>query len=134
MQSTFASPRRLALLAPLLAVACSQPAATMPAGADAGVQPDPASGPSWFAPAAYQLVAFRSDVAQHDVPAPDPVVQPGRDYLAVLETDAGRIVLDLLEAQAPMTVNSFVFLALHYYFDGIAFHRVIDRFVAQGGD
>src|SRR5262249_33519822 len=49
-------------------------------------------------------------------------------------TTAGRIVLDLTEADTPITVNSFVFLALHHYFDGIAFHRVIDGFVAQGGD
>lgn len=60
--------------------------------------------------------------------------EPNRDYLAVLDTDAGRIVLDLYETRTPITVNSFVFLARNHYFDGIAFHRVIEGFVAQGGD
>ncbi|MBI5515189.1 MAG: peptidylprolyl isomerase [Deltaproteobacteria bacterium] len=63
-----------------------------------------------------------------------PATEPGRDYAAVLETDAGRLVLDLTEAETPTTVNSFVFLARNRYFDGIAFHRVLDGFVAQAGD
>ena len=41
-------------------------------------------------------------------------------------------VLDTLGA--PMTVNSFVFLARWHYFDGIVFHRIIPGFVLQGGD
>ena len=61
-------------------------------------------------------------------------VEAGQDYYAVLETDVGIIVWDLHEADTPITVNSFVWLALHHYFDGIAFHRVIDGFVAQSGD
>ena len=35
---------------------------------------------------------------------------------------------------APVTVNNFVFLALHHYFDGVIFHRIINGFVCQGGD
>ena len=85
-------------------------------------------------PAGFTLVPYASDTAQHMFPKADMVLQPNKDYVAVLDTDAGRIVIDLLEAQTPITVNSFVFLALHHYFDGIAFHRVVDQFVAQGGD
>ena len=51
-----------------------------------------------------------------------------------VETNVGRIVLDLHAAQTPITVNSFVFLALNHFYDGIAFHRVLEGFVAQGGD
>ena len=36
--------------------------------------------------------------------------------------------------RAPKTVNNFVFLARWHYYDGIIFHRVINGFVAQGGD
>lgn len=64
----------------------------------------------------------------------DQVTETGKDYIAILDTDAGRIVLDLLETRAPITVNSFVFLALHHYYEGVAFHRVIDDFMAQTGD
>ncbi len=36
--------------------------------------------------------------------------------------------------KAPITVNSFVFLARQGYFDGLTFHRVLQGFMAQGGD
>lgn len=58
----------------------------------------------------------------------------GVDYGAVLETDAGTMVIDLAEEQAPITVGSFVWLARHHFFEGIAFHRVITGFMAQSGD
>jgi cyclophilin family peptidyl-prolyl cis-trans isomerase len=67
-------------------------------------------------------------------PGAETILESGRDYRAVMETDVGRIVLDLFEAQAPLAVNSFVYLSLHHYYEGIAFHRVIEGFVAQGGD
>ncbi len=92
------------------------------------------AGGSYYQPDGYQLVPFLSNSAQHQFAKPEMVLQAGKDYRAVVETDAGRIVLQLSAAQAPITVNSFVFLALHHYFDGIAFHRVIDGFMAQTGD
>jgi peptidylprolyl isomerase len=103
--------------------ACSDP--TTPPSPDLG---------NYYTPAGYTLVPFAGDTAQHDFPAADNVLEAGKDYQAVLDTDAGRLVLDLHESQTPITVNSFVFLSLHHFFDGIAFHRVIDNFVAQGGD
>lgn len=50
-----------------------------------------------------------------------------------METDAGTIELDLFDADAPGTVANFVKLAESGYYDGLAFHRVIDGFMAQGG-
>jgi peptidyl-prolyl cis-trans isomerase B (cyclophilin B) len=50
-----------------------------------------------------------------------------------METDAGTLVLELFEADAPNTVANFVKLAQSGYYDGLAFHRVIDGFMAQGG-
>ncbi|MDL1919516.1 peptidylprolyl isomerase, partial [Chloroflexi bacterium CFX5] len=35
---------------------------------------------------------------------------------------------------APITVNSFVFLACKGFYDGVTFHRVLEGFMAQGGD
>jgi Peptidyl-prolyl cis-trans isomerase (rotamase) - cyclophilin family len=66
--------------------------------------------------------------------APRPVLEPGKDYYARLKTTKGDILIDLLEKEAPNTVNSFVFLALHRYFEGVDWHRVIPGFVAQTGD
>ncbi len=55
-------------------------------------------------------------------------------YRAEIETTKGKVVLDLLAESAPVTVNSFVFLALHRFFDGLRWHRVVPGFVAQTGD
>lgn len=55
-------------------------------------------------------------------------------YAATIATAKGAIVIELFADMAPNTVNSFVFLAERGYFDGIAFHRVVDNFVVQGGD
>ena len=55
-------------------------------------------------------------------------------YAATIATAKGAIIIELFADVAPNTVNSFVFLAERGYFDGIAFHRVVDNFVVQGGD
>ena len=61
-------------------------------------------------------------------------LDPLRKYTATLHTDKGDIVFALDPINAPLAVNSFVFLAQHGWFDGTSFHRVIPGFVAQGGD
>jgi cyclophilin family peptidyl-prolyl cis-trans isomerase len=48
--------------------------------------------------------------------------------------NGGEFVIQLFPDKAPRTVNSFVFLACRGYFDGLTFHRVIEGFMAQGGD
>jgi cyclophilin family peptidyl-prolyl cis-trans isomerase len=63
-----------------------------------------------------------------------PVLQPGVDYRAVLCTEAGPVYVDLLEKSSPLTVNNFVFLAQNDYFNNTTFHRVLQDFMAQGGD
>ena len=54
-------------------------------------------------------------------------------YRATIETDRGRIVLELDPQLAPQTVNNFVALARRGYYDGLTFHRVVPEFVVQGG-
>ncbi len=43
-------------------------------------------------------------------------------------------VISLDPVNAPLTVNNFVFLANEGFYDGTTFHRVIQEFMAQGGD
>jgi cyclophilin family peptidyl-prolyl cis-trans isomerase len=62
------------------------------------------------------------------------VLKPNTDYAAIIETNKGTMTVDLLEQQAPQTVNNFVFLALNQYYDGVSIFRVIDNFIAQSGD
>jgi cyclophilin family peptidyl-prolyl cis-trans isomerase len=54
--------------------------------------------------------------------------------LAVIETDLGTIKVELLEDEAPMTVENFRLLAERGYYDGTIFHRVVNGFMIQGGD
>jgi cyclophilin family peptidyl-prolyl cis-trans isomerase len=65
---------------------------------------------------------------------PEMGIDPEKRYTATMSTSMGDMVIALDAARAPKTVNNFVFLALHHYFDGIIFHRVINGFVCQGGD
>ncbi len=55
-------------------------------------------------------------------------------YVATLETERGNIVVELFAADAPNTVNNFVFLAREGFYDNSTFHRVLPGFMAQGGD
>lgn len=55
-------------------------------------------------------------------------------YSATLETTIGTLVIALDAAAAPLTVNNFVYLAAHHYYDGVIFHRIIKNFMCQGGD
>ena len=64
----------------------------------------------------------------------DTVIDPSKKYTATLTTENGAITIELEPNLAPVTVNSFVFLACKGFFDGLTFHRVISGFMAQGGD
>jgi cyclophilin family peptidyl-prolyl cis-trans isomerase len=64
----------------------------------------------------------------------DEVLMPNTDYGAVMVTNKGTMILDLYEDLAPRTVNNFVFLARHRFYDGVVFHRVLEGFMAQTGD
>jgi len=55
-------------------------------------------------------------------------------YQATVVMEAGEFVIDLFADQAPLAVNSFIYLAENGWFDGITFHRVLPGFVAQTGD
>lgn len=66
--------------------------------------------------------------------APKRCLEEGVDYAATVETSHGTFSFDLLEAQAPGTVNNFVQLAKWGWFDGLGFHRVVKGFVNQTGD
>jgi cyclophilin family peptidyl-prolyl cis-trans isomerase len=50
-----------------------------------------------------------------------------------LTTTKGEIELELFENQAPQTVANFITLVKQGYYNGSPFHRVIAKFMAQGG-
>ncbi len=61
-------------------------------------------------------------------------IDPKKSYTATFNTDKGEIVVALHAAKVPKTVNNFVFLARQGFYNGTIFHRVINDFMAQGGD
>lgn len=72
---------------------------------------------------------------QKQYSAPPPMtIDTSKKYTATLSTSKGDIVVDLFPAEAPKTVNNFVFLANDGFYDGTVFHRVIADFMVQGGD
>ncbi len=65
---------------------------------------------------------------------PEMTINPDKQYIATIKTEKGNIVIELYADRAPLTVNSFIFLARNGWYDGVTFHRVIPGFVAQAGD
>jgi cyclophilin family peptidyl-prolyl cis-trans isomerase len=66
--------------------------------------------------------------------APAQTVDASKTYTAEIATTAGTMTAQLFPAEAPRTVNNFVFLAREGFYDGVIFHRVIKGFMIQGGD
>jgi cyclophilin family peptidyl-prolyl cis-trans isomerase/protein-disulfide isomerase len=65
---------------------------------------------------------------------PPLTVQRNKQYIATLHTEKGDVVIQLFADKAPVTVNSFIFLARDGWYDNITFHRVIPDLFAQTGD
>lgn len=51
----------------------------------------------------------------------------------VLDTTQGKVVIEMRPDLAPGHVARIKELARENFYDGLSFHRVIDRFMAQGG-
>ena len=67
--------------------------------------------------------------------APPMQIDTTKQYTATVKmANGGEFVIQLYPDKAPLTVNSFVFLARQGFFDGVTFHRVLEGFMAQGGD
>jgi peptidyl-prolyl cis-trans isomerase B (cyclophilin B) len=64
---------------------------------------------------------------------PQPKFPAGRDWFWHMQTNQGTVVIRLLPDVAPNHVSSAIYLVRSGYYDGLGFHRVITRFMAQGG-
>jgi peptidylprolyl isomerase len=100
--------------------ATPEPAATPTPDPNATPTPTPAPTPT-------------PPVRQYAAP-PEMQIDQNRQYFATIRTERGNIRIELFPREAPQTVNNFVFLARNDFFDGLTFHRVLEGFVAQGGD
>ena len=102
----------------------NKPAAVPPAPADA---PPPVDSPPVDNAPPVEIKSYDK--------APSMTIDTNVQYFATVKmVKGGEFIIELYADKAPITVNSFVFLAREGYFDGVTFHRVLDGFMAQGGD
>ena len=67
--------------------------------------------------------------------APALLIDTTSKYFATVKmANGGEFKIALYADKAPITVNSFIFLACKGFFDGVTYHRVLKEFMAQGGD
>lgn len=62
------------------------------------------------------------------------MLEPDKNYVAILKTSAGEIDIKLYGDKVPATVNNFVYLAKAGFYNDTVFHRAIKGFMIQGGD
>ena len=132
-------PLRIALFAAAVAVisllaACSsdEPDATVPAS-DTG---QPASTPTQTPQPAPTSAPIAEQQAIKTYSSPPPMtIDTDKSYTATFQMEkGGEFTIELYPKEAPLAVNSFVFLARDGYYDDITFHRVLEGFMAQSGD
>jgi peptidyl-prolyl cis-trans isomerase B (cyclophilin B) len=83
------------------------------------------------------LASIKRTGAKKFPAAPERIIDPAKTYTALMKTSKGDITISLAAKDAPITVNSFVFLSCNGFYDGLTFHRVVKTpqpFVIQGGD
>ena len=85
-------------------------------------------------PHAFPALDGSAPTLQQFKEAPEFGIDPSKRYTATIDTTLGSVVIALDAINAPNTVNNFVFLAAHHYYDGVVFHRIINGFMCQGGD
>ena len=103
----------------------------METGKDAGIPVLPLiliNGQVYYAPkdefAFDQVIRLTALGARQFASCPAMETGPEKQYLATIQTTQGDIVVELFPDKAPFTVNSFVFLARHGWFDGQSFQQI----------
>jgi cyclophilin family peptidyl-prolyl cis-trans isomerase len=85
-------------------------------------------------PAALAGCNTSTQIAPHTYIGPQPMcISASHSYQATVNTTQGTIVIQLHPEIAPMTVNNFIVLAIHGYYNGLTFWKSED-WVVQGGD
>ena len=85
-------------------------------------------------PAALAGCKTSVQVAPHEYLGPQPMcITASQKLSAVITTSQGDVAVQLHPEVAPVTVNNFVVLAIHNYYNGLTFWKAED-WVVQGGD
>ena len=140
MRSAAGSNTHLALALALLALAASackssdvaEPPATAPSRA---AQPGPSPIEQMDRFIAYRPIDKQNPDWKLDIPRP-PSVRFPRDLKLywVLDTSAGVLKIELKPEYAPRHVSTAIYLSRIGFYDDTLFHRIVPKFMAQGGD
>ena len=85
-------------------------------------------------PAALAGCQTSTQIAPHEFIGPQPMcITATNTYQATVNTTQGAIVIQLYPEIAPVTVNNFIVLAIHGYYNGLTFWKS-EGWVVQGGD
>ncbi len=85
-------------------------------------------------PAALAGCSTSTQIAPHEFIGPQPIcITANHTYQATVNTTQGAIVIQLHPEIAPVTVNNFIVLAIHGYYNGLNFWKS-ETWVVQGGD
>ena len=84
-----------------------------------------------FAFAVFASAAYAAEAPEQPGPEQWRDVDPAN--LVLIETKYGRVAVEMLPSFAPVNAQRFFDLVRAKFYDGSAFYRVIEGFVAQGG-
>lgn len=79
-------------------------------------------------------VPTKPEAKDVNLKAPPQTVKPGDDLTAVVDTSCGEFSIKLDTTQAPVTTNSFAYLADQGVYDDTLWTRIVTGFIIQGGD
>lgn len=118
---------------PAAAAGSSSPAATPSASTTPSATPSPSTTAAMVNG---KCVYTASGTAARKVSVPSAKPDSKATYVATIATNRGNIVIDLLNKQAPCTVNSFISLADQKFFNNTPCHRLTTSiiWVLQCGD
>ncbi len=80
---------------------------------------------------AFEGAVLRAEALNNTIQKQDTMSE--KKLYALIETEKGTMKAELYKDETPGTVQNFVDLANHNFYDGLTFHRVIPDFVIQGG-
>ena len=73
-------------------------------------------------------------MSENELAPPSGDLDTSKSYTATFSTERGEFEIMLFANDAPLTVENFVNLARADFYNATTFHRVIPRFMVQGGD
>ena len=73
-------------------------------------------------------------ISQTPISVTPSIVTTNSDSIVALKTKNGQIVIKLYQSETPKTVDNFLKKVNSGFYNGLTFHRVIEDFMAQGGD